>query len=433
MKPQNKTNQASNPRNQRHIYPPLSTQLHSVPLSETRKRDVPDIFRIIINRQNNHRNNPYPNNDPNKNLNAKDRFNQRFPHLNLEYFDLLTRYILNTMYPKYCPDCNTKMIKTVSTRENIIRCPVCHHQSSITVMTPLHHLKIPIWVFGYLVYTSIELYPNVLSGASIKRRLGVAGSTAQLLKRRLQLFFGDLKPTVKKQLLEQIKDNPLNMDTVALFSASQRANGFRARHKHKGQTSSIYLSSKTAEEKGKYQVGTLSHVMAVKGGAVLLDSIPDQKLKTIKPLLDFIPDNSEIHTDEGYSWLGRYYDNHSAVNHSARGKYGRFARNRWSKDGVHNQCAEGFHRVLKHSFISGYSYVRPEYSSMYLDEYAMIKTIRSGCDSKSGSVSSIYSLMRLLDCVECSMQIIRKMKTSRMSHTSMLRHGKNLPNFAQTE
>ena len=407
MKLQNRSNQTPNTRNQEHIYPPLSTQLHSVPLSRTRKRDVPDICsRLIPSHQNQNNiniNNSSSNNHPTPTtLNAKDRFNQRFPHLNLEYFDQLTRYILNTMYPKYCPECGTLMTKRVSTRENVIRCSECNYLGSLTVRTPCHHLKIPIWVFGYLVYTSIELYPGVLSGASIKRRLGVAESTARLLKRRLQLFFGDLKPTVRELLLEQIKDKPLNMDTVALFSASQRANGFRKRYKHTGQTSSIYLSDKVAEEKGKYQIATLSHVMAVKGGAVILDSIPDQKQTTIKPLLDFIPDDTEIHTDEGYAWLGKFYDKHKAVNHSARGKYGRFARNRFSKDGVHNQCAEGFNRILKHSWISGYSYVRPEYSSMYLDEYAMIKTIRSGgVYSNSKSDSSISNLIKLLECVKC--------------------------------
>ena len=169
------------------------------------------------------------------------------------------------------------------------------------------------------------------------------------------------------------------MDTLALFSATQRSNGGRKRHKHKGQTASIYLSDQVAKEKGRYQIGTLCHTIAIKKGAVILDSIPDQSRKNVHPLMSFLPADSPMFTDEGYPWLKRYNDNHRAVNHSARAKDKKrnvWARNRWSKDGVNNQVAEGFQRIVKHSFISGYSYFRPEYSKMYLDEYSVIKGLR---------------------------------------------------------
>ncbi len=169
------------------------------------------------------------------------------------------------------------------------------------------------------------------------------------------------------------------MDCVALFSATQRSNGGRKRFRHTGQTASIYLSDKVAEEKGKYQIGTLCHTIAVKKGPVILDSIPDQKQRTIQPLLDFLPPHTPTFTDEGYPWLSRYNRNHRAVNHSARAQDSKrsvWARNRWSKNGVHDQAAEGFQRILKHSFISGYSYIRPQFSRLYLNEYAALKNIR---------------------------------------------------------
>ncbi|WP_232435209.1 hypothetical protein [Leptospira noguchii] len=70
-----------------------------------------------------------------------------------------------------------------------------------------------------------------------------------------------------------------------MFSASQRANGYRKRFKHKGQTASIYLSDSVAEERGKYQIGTLCHTIAIKGGPVILSSVPDQKQKTLQHCL----------------------------------------------------------------------------------------------------------------------------------------------------
>lgn len=244
------------------------------------------------------------------------------------------------------------------------------------------------------------MYPAVLSGEGIRRRLGISKNSATLLKRRLQLFLNDLVPAIKermaqdikdawrnkklpvnKDLTEIIKDKPvLQMDTLALFSATQRSNGGRKRHKHTGQTASIYLSDQVAKEKGRYQIGTLCHTIGIKGGAVVLDSIPDQKFNSIKPLLGFIPKGAPIFTDDGYPWLKRYNLNHRAVNHSARAKDKKrnvWARDRWSKGGVNNQVAEGFQRIVKHAFISGYSYVRPEYSRMYLGEYSGLKGIRT--------------------------------------------------------
>lgn len=66
------------------------------------------------------------------------------------------------------------------------------------------------------------------------------------------------------------------------------------------------------------------------------------------------------------------------VNHSARSKDSRYqwARNRWSKDGVHIQYAEGNHRVVKQAF-SEYGYVRPEYSQLYLNEFCFFKNLKA--------------------------------------------------------
>lgn len=342
--------------------------------------------------------------------NAKDRFSLKFPHLNLDYYSGLSKRILARLYPKTCPVCKSQLTEDVKGRENAIRCPRCHFQGSRTAYTPLHHLKLPLWVFGYILVESIQLYPAVLSGAAIQRRLGCSNNTAVLLKRRLQLFLSDLIPAIKKIMADEIskefkgfrfparpdvdlgglvEGKPIvHCDTVALFSATQRSNGGRKRFKHTGQTASIYLSDAVAEEKGKYQIGTLAHTIAIKGGAVILDSIPDQKQRTVKPLLDFLPKATPIFTDEGYPWLKRYNPNARAVNHSARAKDRKrnvWARSRWSRCGVNNQAAEGFQRILKHSFISGYTYIDPKYSTLYLNEYSVLKSLKT------------YTLDRLLD------------------------------------
>ena len=323
-------------------------------------------------------------------ISPKDKFSRRFPHLNIDYYTTITKRLLSRMYPKFCPNCEVELTLEINCNEKKVLCPKCFYQGSRTAYTPLHHLKLPLWVFSYILIESIQLYPAVLSGQGIKRRIGVTSNTACFLKRRLQLFLSEFMPRIKELMKEDILKDfkdvklPENMDltadiagkaivhadTVALFSATQRSNGGMKRHKHTGQTASIYLTDEVAKEKGKYQIGTLTHTMGIKQGAVILDSIPDQKERTIKPLFDFLPKDAPVFTDDGYPWLKRYNQNHKAVNHSARAidkKRNVWSRNRWSKDGVNNQVAEGFQRILKHSFISGYSYISPKYSQLYLN------------------------------------------------------------------
>lgn len=183
---------------------------------------------------------------------------------------------------------------------------------------------------------------------------------------------GDLKPFIEGKPV-------VHTDTLALFSASQRANGYRNRFKHKGQTASIYLTDAVAEERGKYQIGTLCHTLAIKGGPVILSSVPDQKQKSLQPLFDFLPEDVPLFSDEGIPWMERYNVNFRSINHSARAKDGKrnvWARNRWSRDGINNQVSEGNQRIIKHSFIASYSYFKPENSTLYLNEYSALKAIR---------------------------------------------------------
>ncbi|WP_036089054.1 transposase, partial [Leptospira sp. B5-022] len=161
------------------------------------------------------------------------------------------------------------------------------------------------------------------------------------------------------------------VDTAVLYSAGERASQGRKRYRHSGQTSSIYLSEKL----GGRQVGTLVQTIAIKQGPVFFSSVSNQKADTLGPLIkEHLPTCTPLFTDQGYPWLWGIYKNHRSVNHSARSKDNRFrfARNRWSKNGVHNQVAEGNHRVLKTAF-AAYGYIKPKYSQMYLNEFSFIK------------------------------------------------------------
>ena len=309
----------------------------------------------------------------------------------------LTVEFLSHLYPKICPTCNITLTKTVTTRSYVIRCSQCHHQSSRLKHTPLQDLKLPLYVFGWCLYESINRYPKVLSATEIQKRLGVAKNTATLLKRRLQLvandqlpklnkrFYDDLKTNLsdltfprddKTDLTDLIKNKPIpQIDTMALYSASQRANKGRKRHRHGGLTASIYLSDKLGGE----QIGTLVQTISWKNGPVIYDSIPDNTANTLMPLLNrHIGKDIPVFTDEGYKFYYRINKNHRMINHSlkSKDKRFRFSRERWSKNGIHTQVAEGHHRNLKWNFTAGYGYIRPKFSQLYLNEYAFWRNVK---------------------------------------------------------
>ncbi len=312
-------------------------------------------------------------------------------------YTALTIELLTKLYPKTCPTCNIPLTKHISTRSYVIRCKQCHHQSSRLKDTPLQGFKLPLHVFGWCLNESIQRYPKVLTAIEIQRRLGVAKNTATLLKRRLQLLASEHLPKLNKLIYNSLQNDLANVtfprdddkdlhdlikgknipqvDTMALYSASQRANKGRKRFRNSGLTASIYLSDKLGGE----QIGTLVQTISWKNGPVIYDSIPDNTGQTLRPLLDrYIPKNVPVFTDEGYKFYYRINKNHRMINHSlkSKDKRYRFSRERWSKNGIHTQCAEGHHRNLKWNFTAGYGYIKPKWSQLYLNEYAFWRNVK---------------------------------------------------------
>nr|WP_232371744.1 transposase [Leptospira ainazelensis] len=313
---------------------------------------------------------------------------------NIPFYTKITKKILNDFYPKHCPHCDDQILtKEISTRPDVIRCKICRYQCSRLSYTPLNHFKLPLYMFGFVFYESLIQYPKVITSSEISRKLKISYKAASLLKRRFQLLCSDLLPIYKdltfRVLETQFKDFKLDpnsdtaltrkmakkpfvcADSAVLYSASQRANKGRARYRKTGLTASIYLSEKL----GGKQVGTLLHSIAIKNGPAFFTSVSNTKADTIGPLLvKQLPFSTPLFTDEGYPWLFGVYKNHRSVNHSAKSKDNRykFAKNRWCKDGIHNQVAEGNHRLVKAAF-SAYGYIRPQFSQLYLDEFSFLK------------------------------------------------------------
>ncbi|MCB1176843.1 MAG: transposase, partial [Leptospiraceae bacterium] len=125
--------------------------------------------------------------------------------------------------------------------------------------------------------------------------------------------------------------------------------------------------------------GILVHTLAFSNGGFLCHSIPDLKMDTIGNIFrEYVPNDANVRTDEGYKFLTGIYKNHRMINHSlkSKDKRYRYSKDRWCNDGIHNQIAEGTQSVIKTAF-RNYRYIRPEYSQLYLNEYSFISNIRS--------------------------------------------------------
>lgn len=314
---------------------------------------------------------------------------------NKQYYQAIFDDVLSRLYPTLC-ECGSICNRPMPSRPYTVRCPNCRKQNSKLSHTPFRNLRIPQWMAGYALEESVQRHPQVVTASELCRRLQINYRTALLLKRRIQLLATEqlekIYPLIRKELAQAFPHDyrlPANgtdvrehtatspvvhADTMALFSASQRANKGRKRHKNRGLTASIYMS----ERLGGRQIGTLCHVMGTRKGWVLIDSIPDLKANTVGPIIrKHIPRNAAIFTDEGYTWLYRIYPNHRMVNHSKKSGDRRFkyAADRWCQNGVHNQVSEGLNGSLKKA-MRCYGYFRPEYSTLYLNEWAFFKNLR---------------------------------------------------------
>ncbi len=282
----------------------------------------------------------------------------------------------------------------VVTRPHVAKCNSCRIQGSRLARTPFVNLKLPFWTIGFVLDQSAKKHPGVLTGAEIQRLLHITESSALRLKKRIQVFTSQQKRAVEqlfyselkkrfhktKPLLEQdasdinklvttpVGNLPIaQSDSVVLFSARERSNKGRGRFRHHGQTSSIYA----CDSLGGRQIGTMVQTTTWAGGPALYESIPNQKIPTLLPIIERqIPKDVPLFTDMALEWYKPHNRNHRCVNHNLPSKRGNGkSLRRYQQNGIHTQAAEGQHGVLKTAF-RAYRYVKPEHSQLYLNEFS---------------------------------------------------------------
>jgi hypothetical protein len=336
------------------------------------------------------------NSTPNEQSSEEKAIFKTYLPYNQPFFLQIADSLLSSFYPKTCPHCNITLTKRISTRPELIRCASCNYLTSRYSYTPLHNLRLPLWMLGFALHESIQQYPKVVTAKELQRKLGISYNSASLLKRRVQLFAVDQMPKMKLLIEQKLresapkKDLPegdvdltkklkgktiVAVDTLALFSASQRANKGRARHRHGGISASVFLSDKL----GGKQIDSIIQTIAVKGEGAIFQIVRDQTMNSLgSQIREFVPLSTIIFSDEGYPFLKGIYRNHRMINHSAKSKDKRYkwARNRWSKNGISSQVAEGNQSKLKNAF-KAYNYFRPKFAPFYLSEYSLLSNVKA--------------------------------------------------------
>lgn len=288
----------------------------------------------------------------------------------------------------------------VATRTNVAKCSKCRTEKSRLSHTPFRNLRLPLWMLGWAVDESLRRAPGVLTAADIQRSLGIQYNSALRLKRRIQVMCAQhmdrLRHLMRTELAARFRDVTLpqpdptdinkditaglqdkriaTLDTVVLYSSQNTANKGRKRHKQHGQTASLFRADKL----GGDQVGTMAHTTTWAGGPVMLDSISDQKGRTLLPIIErIVPRGVPVFTDYGYDFYTAHNRaGHRMVNHNMKARRGHGkSRRRWQQNGIHTAAAEGRQGAVKSAFRQ-YRYVAPRYSQLYLSEYSVWSGIR---------------------------------------------------------
>jgi transposase-like protein len=244
-----------------------------------------------------------------------------------------------------CPHCNAKhqatKLQGKSTRPGVYKCKACEQPYSVTVGTVFERSKIPLnkWLAATWLLTSSK---KGISALQVQRMLGVTYKTAWFMCHRIREA---MAPTTGSK-----GAGPLG-GAGKIIEADETFVGGKARNVHKGKP-----------------IPPKRPVVALveRGGEVRARHVPDVTAKTIREVLvTQASRKSDLNTDESltYYWLGREFNTHGAVNHSA-GEY-------VSKDGkVTTNSAEAFFALLKRKVYGTHHAISEQHLQRYVSEAA---------------------------------------------------------------
>lgn len=244
-----------------------------------------------------------------------------------------------------CPFCDKQeMVQRLggaSGAKGTLFCKACRKKFSVSVGTVMESSHIPLnkWLFAFRIMASSK---KGVSAHQVHRMLGITYKSTWFLCHRIREAMG-LGP-------EQNDQGPIGGEGKIVESDETFVGG-RAKNVHKGKP-----------------IPKKQPVVALieRGGKMRARHVADVTAASLrKTLKDLTKAKTELHTDDSmaYYWLGREFDKHRAVNHSA-GEY-------VSKDGMaHVNSAESFFANLKRGMYGVFHSVSEAHLQRYVDEAA---------------------------------------------------------------
>ena len=239
----------------------------------------------------------------------------------------------------FCPHCgsfNATRLKGGHHRAGLIQCNDCRLQYTVTVGTVFERSKVPLnkWLLANHLLCASK---KGVSGHQIARMLGVTYKTAWFMMHRIREAMAPANPS------------PLGGGPDAVVEADETYVGGKAKNR---------ATRKPAPKKAVV-------ALVERDGEVRSFHVANVNAKTLRPLLyTNVARTAHLMTDESpvYSGIGRQYNGHSVVNHSA-GEY--------TKAGgfKHSNTAENFFSIFKRGVIGTYHHLSEAHLGRYTAEF----------------------------------------------------------------
>lgn len=239
-----------------------------------------------------------------------------------------------------CPKCGeterVSRLKGKSTRPGVVMCNACRKPFSVTVGTIFEDSKIPLnkWLLGFRLMAGSK---KGISAHQLHRSLGITYKSAWFMAHRI------------REAMNMEPEGPLCGGEDAVVEADETYVGGKAKNRATRAPAPKKAVVALVERDGHARSFHVANVNA----------------KTLRPLLyTNVSRSAHLMTDESpiYSGIGREYNGHSVVNHSAK----EYVTTGGFK---HSNTAENFFSIFKRGVIGTYHHMSEAHLGRYCREF----------------------------------------------------------------
>ena len=239
----------------------------------------------------------------------------------------------------FCPHCgslNATRLGGTHHRAGLVQCNDCRQQYTVTVGTVFEHSKVALnkWLLvNHLMCSS----KKGMSAHQIARMIGVSYKTAWFMCHRI------------REAMKPSSPEPLGTGPDAVVEADETYVGGKAKNR---------ATRKPAAKKAVV-------ALVERGGEVRSFHVANVNAKTLRPLIvTNVSRAAHLMTDESpvYTRVGREFNGHSAVNHSAS----EYVTTGGFK---HSNTVENFFSIFKRGVIGTYHHLSEAHLGRYTAEF----------------------------------------------------------------